>query len=65
MDMILTGSGNDVHGHLLLPQGASAVDRVIIDGVATDFRISHIEHSVYFDFNLSLPSVHTVNVSYR
>ena len=65
MDMILTGSGNDVHGHVLLPQGASTVDRVTIDGVPADFRISHIEHSVYVDFNLSPPSVHTVNVSYR
>jgi len=65
MDMILTGSGNDIHGHVLLPQGASTVDRVTIDGVPADFRISHIEHSVYVDFNLSPPSVHTVNVSYR
>jgi len=56
MDMILTGSGNDVHGHVLLPQGALTVDRLTIDGAPVDFRISHIERSVYVDFNLSLPT---------
>jgi hypothetical protein len=65
MDMILTGSGNDIHGHVLLPPDASTADRMTIDGVPADFRISHIEGSVYVDFTLSLPNVHTVNISYK
>ena len=65
MDMIITGSGNEVHGHVLLPQGASTADRVTIDGMPAAFRISTIERSVYVDFSLSLPNVHTVNISYE
>ena len=65
MDMIITGSGNEVHGHVLLPQGASTADRVTIDGMPAAFRISTIERSVYVDFSLSLPNVHTVNISYK
>jgi hypothetical protein len=65
MDLILTGSGNEVHGHFLLPQGASTADRVTIDGMPAAFRISNIERSVYVDFTLSLPNVHTVNISYK
>ncbi len=65
IDLILTGSGNEVHGHVLLPQGASTAERVTIDGVRAAFRISNIERSVYVDFNLSLPDVHTVNISYK
>jgi len=65
IEMIVTGSGNEVHGHVLLPEGASTADRVTIDGMPSAFRISNIERSVYVDFNLSLPNVHVVNISYK
>ena len=65
IDLVVTGSGNDVHGHVLLPQGASGADRVTVDGRASAFQISHVERSTYVDFSLSLPSVHTVNISYK
>jgi len=63
--LIFTGSGNEVQGHVLLPQGASTADRVTVEGRASAFQISHIERSVYVDFTLSLPNVHTVNISYK
>jgi len=65
IDLILTGSGNEVHGHVLLPGGASTADRVTVDGVPAPFRILNIERSVYVDFILSLPNVHAVNITYK
>jgi hypothetical protein len=65
IDLILTGSGNEVHGHVLLPGGASTADRVSVDGVSAPFRILNIERSVYVDFILSLPNVHAVNITYK
>ena len=65
INLILSGSGNEVHGHVLLPQAASTADRVTVDGAPTPFRILKIERSVYVDFTLSLPNVHAVNISYK
>ena len=63
MELIVTGSGNEVHGHVLLPEGASTADKVTVDGMPIAFSISRIERSVYVDFTLSLPNVHRVNIS--
>jgi hypothetical protein len=62
--IVLTGSGYGIRGHVLLPAGASKAERVSIDGNDAPFRISTIERSVYVDFTLSLPDVHTVMISY-
>jgi|GEM_PF-227903 len=63
--MIVTGSGALIHGHVLLPHGASTVDRVTVDDSPAGFKISQFESSVYADFTLPLPGVHTVTITYR
>jgi hypothetical protein len=65
LDLVVTGSGNEVHGHVLLPEDASTADSVTVDGVSAAFRILNIERSVYVDFTLSLPNVHAVHISYK
>ena len=63
--MIVTGSGNLIRGHVLLPQGASTADRVTVDDKAAEFKTVRIESSVYVDFTLSLPGVHEVMITYN
>jgi hypothetical protein len=63
--MMVTGSGNLIRGHVLLPQGASTADRVTVDNTAAEFRTVRIESSVYVDFTLSLPGVHEVTIAYN
>ncbi len=63
--MIVTGSGELIRAHVLLPQGTSAADRVTIDGVPAEFRNAKIESSDYVDFTIPLPGAHDVAIAYN
>ena len=65
IELQLTGSGSVVRGHLLLPKGVSSVRGVTVNGRRLDFGISKIEDSRYLDFNLLLPLVQMVEISYE
>jgi hypothetical protein len=65
MKIRITGSGNELNSHILLPQNCSGVTSLFIDGKQTDFSLSRIENSIYADFKLTLPNVHIVQIKYN
>jgi hypothetical protein len=65
INLVVTGSGNTVQNHILLPQDGNGIESVTADGQAVDYTMSKIENSLYADFTLSLPSIHDVKIIYR
>ncbi len=61
----VTGSGNTIQNHILLPGDCQGVRSVLADGLPVDYTVSKIENSLYADFSLSLPSIHDVKVIYK
>jgi hypothetical protein len=61
----VTGSGNTIQNHILLPKEAGTVGSVVANGIPVDFTLSKIENSVYADFSLSLPLIHDVRIIYK
>lgn len=64
IDVLLTGSGNELKGHILLPDNISTVKSVQAGDKPVQYKISNIEKSFYADFILSLPSVQKVVIRY-
>jgi hypothetical protein len=64
IDVLLTGSGNELKGHILLPANISTVNSVKIGDKPVQCKISNIEKSYYADFTLSLPGVQKVVIRY-
>jgi hypothetical protein len=65
LNLLLTGSGNEINGHVLLPPGAKAFSSVTCDGKVVPFVISTVENSKYADFKIPLTKVHLVNIRYE
>jgi hypothetical protein len=65
IDLYVTGSGNQLKGHVLLPHNASSVEGVTAGNKSLPFKITTIESSKYVDFSLPLPSVQRVAIRYR
>ena len=65
MNLLLTGSGNEVTGHILLPPGAKAFSSVTCDGKFVPFVISTVENSKYADFKIPLTNVHLLIIRYE
>jgi hypothetical protein len=65
MKILLTGSGNEINGHILLPPGAKSIRSVTCDGVDVPFAISQVEESRYADFRLTLDKVHNLIIRYE
>jgi hypothetical protein len=63
--IMLTGSGQSVRHHILLPAGSSGVTSVTVNGKPAGFRISGVEKSTYADFELSLPEIQHVTIHYN
>jgi hypothetical protein len=61
----VTGSGNEIQNHILLPKECKTVASVVANGIPVDFTVSTIENSVYADFPLSLPVIHDVRITYK
>ena len=64
MKILLTGSGNELKGHVLMPENVKTVNSVTCDDKPVEFRTSTIEKSLYADFNLPLDKVHLVKIKY-
>jgi hypothetical protein len=64
IDVLLTGSGNELKGHILLPAGIRTVNSVQVNNQSLQYKISNIEQSYYADFTLILPSVQKVVIRY-
>jgi hypothetical protein len=65
MEIIITGSGNEINNHILLPQNCVGVKSVFVDGQPVNFTLSKIENSSYADFNVALPMVHLLKIAYK
>ncbi len=65
INMVLTGSGRELEGHILLPGTAEKALSVMCDGERVPFRMSSVEKSKYVDFNLPLDRVRSVKISYQ
>jgi hypothetical protein len=63
-ELLITGSGNQVNVHLLLPNGTSKVSSVTSSGQKLQFNLSKTENSQYVDFKVNLPVVQNVTVEY-
>jgi hypothetical protein len=61
----VSGSGNTIQNHFLLPKDCQGVGSVEANGIPVDFTQSKIENSVYADFSLSLPTIHHVKIIYK
>jgi hypothetical protein len=61
----VTGSGDLVHVHMLLPEGVDGVQKVIVNGLGKKFLQSRIEQSDYVDFDISLPEISDIVIQYR
>jgi len=64
LELTLTGSGNQMNCHVLLPKAITKVVSVSSNNQPVDFKISKIENSSYVDFDVSLPNVKTVKIKY-
>jgi len=64
IDLHITGSGNGLKGHVLLPQGAS-VTAVTAGTRALPYKTARVENSNYVDFDLALPFVQKVIIQYQ
>lgn len=62
--MQITGSGNEIAGHVLLPHEAISVKSVTLNGNPLLFTNSLIENSKYINFNTKLGGVINIQVSY-
>lgn len=64
IDILLTGSGDELKGHILLPANISTIKSLQAGDNPVQYKISNIEKSCYADFTLSLPSVQKVVIRY-
>jgi hypothetical protein len=65
IDMLLTGSGSLFRNHVLLPDSASAIESVIVNGQKVSYKMSKIEQSLYADFDVSQPGIYRINIHYH
>lgn len=63
--LYVTGSGNQLKGHVLLPHNASSAVAVTTGDKSLPYTISTVENSKYVDFELSLPSVQKIAIKYQ
>jgi hypothetical protein len=65
IDIKITGSGNEINNHILLPLNCIGVKSVSVDGKPVNFTLSKIENSSYADFDIALPKVHLLKITYK
>jgi hypothetical protein len=65
MEILITGSGRELAGHILFPKNIADIELVTVDSKPLPFSVSKIESSRYLDFNLKLPEVQKIIIKYR
>lgn len=63
--IVVTGSGNTIRNHVLMPKKCQGVESIIVDNLPVEFNLSKIVNSQYADFNLTLPEIHVVKIKYK
>jgi hypothetical protein len=61
----VTGSGNTIRNHILLPGDCQAVGSIEANGIPVDYTLVKTESSAYADFSLSLPMIQNVKIIYK
>lgn len=61
----VTGSGNEIQNHILLPPNSTGIESVSVDNQLMDYKLNRIEKSLYADFKISIPEVHRITVIYK
>jgi hypothetical protein len=61
----VTGSGNTIQNHILLPKDCLGVATIEANGIPVDYVLSKVENSVYADFSISLPRITNVKIIYK
>jgi hypothetical protein len=61
----ITGSGQSVRNHILLPAGNSGIVSIASNGQPVVFTTTRIEDSSYADFELTLPQIQHVIIRYK
>lgn len=64
INIMVTGSGKELYGHVLLPAPAKKLISVISDGESIPFELSTIENSKYADFKINMNKVHRIKIKY-
>jgi hypothetical protein len=64
INLKVTGSGNSILTHVLLPEGKNAVTSVMVNKKPVDFKITQVEKSHYVNFMISLPNIQDVEIQY-
>jgi hypothetical protein len=64
ISILLTGSGNHIQGHILLPEKMKSVQSITCDHAALPYTISQIEQSSYADFDIPMDKVHKIILTY-
>ena len=65
MDLLITGSGNEVKAHVMLPKGVKGIQQVTSNGEMVTFKTIKVEESNYVDFKLMLPNVQLIKIKYQ
>jgi hypothetical protein len=63
--VFLTGSGDDIKVHLLLPEGTTSVVSVTSGSKIVQYGMSKIEKSQYVDFKLDIPKAQNITINYN
>jgi hypothetical protein len=63
--LVVTGSGNTIRNHILLPGDCQAVGSIEANGIPVDYTLVKTESSAYADFSLSLPMIQNVKIIYK
>lgn len=60
----ITGSGDNIRCHLLLPQGVRTPRAIRVDGKEINYTRATVEQSTYVDFDLALTGAKNITVDY-
>jgi hypothetical protein len=61
----ISGSGNEINNHILLPENCHGVVSINVDGKPVIYDMARIENSQYTDFVIDLSSVHVAIIQYK
>jgi hypothetical protein len=63
LSMIISGSGNNIDMHVLLPENTRKISSVQINGKSVPYKISTIESAKYADFDIPLKGIENVEIT--
>jgi hypothetical protein len=65
IEIILTGSGDEIKCHVLLPKETTVISKILLNEKEINYSISRIKNSQYADFDITMPGAHKVMIDYN